>query len=65
MVHGLLIGNVGHTGVFGLGYQGGRLFGFTQAGTVIEIDQRTGAVVRSFNSLFIWNGATTNPVRWN
>jgi hypothetical protein len=57
------VGNVGATGVYGLGYAQGQLYGFTEAGRVLTIDPATGAS-SSRRLDGAWWGATTNPVLW-
>lgn len=57
-------GTVGVTGVYGLGYAYGDLFGFTSNGEVIEIDPTTGRSTSSSALSGRWWGATTNPVLW-
>jgi hypothetical protein len=57
-------GSVGVTGVYGLGYAYGDLFGFTSDGEVIVIDEATGRAGSSDTLPGRWWGATTNPVLW-
>jgi hypothetical protein len=58
-------GDIGTTNVYGLGYADGVLYGFTSAGTSVEIDPATGASsrTRTMTGQSYW-GATTNPARW-
>jgi hypothetical protein len=58
------VGQIGHGGVFGCAYSGGRVYAFTRTGDVIEIDPATGAgsLHRSFPVAF-WGAAVTPLVR--
>jgi hypothetical protein len=57
-------GEIGVERIFGLGYAHGALYGFTDAGIVLEINASTGAVISSHSLPGTWWGATTNPVVW-
>jgi hypothetical protein len=57
-------GEIGVERIFGLGYAYGALYGFTDAGVVLEINASTGAVVSTRSLPGTWWGATTNPVVW-
>jgi len=57
-------GEIGVTSIYGLGYAYGALYGFTEAGTAIEIDPTTGEVLNTRSLPGAWWGATTNPVLW-
>ncbi|MFN7143098.1 MAG: hypothetical protein ACK4YP_04935 [Myxococcota bacterium] len=57
-------GTVGVTGVFGLGYAYGELYGFTDDGEVITIDASSGRSTGGDRLSGTWWGATTNPVLW-
>ncbi len=57
-------GDIGVERIFGLGYAHGALYGFTDAGIVLEINASTGAVISSQSLPGTWWGATTNPVVW-
>ena len=57
-------GDIGIERIFGLGYAYGSLYGFTDAGIVLEINASTGSVISSQNLPGTWWGATTNPVVW-
>jgi len=57
-------GIIGVTGVYGLGYAGDALYGFTDEGQVLQIDASTGDVLDSDSLPGQWYGATTNPVVW-
>ncbi len=58
------LGTARLTGIYGLGYADGQLFGFSRDGFVVVIDPSTGAVLRQDRLDGRWFGATTNPVRW-
>lgn len=59
-----LIGALGVSGLWGVGYADGLLHGFAVGGQAVVIDPDT-AAVQSVESLAgAWWGATTNPVRW-
>jgi hypothetical protein len=59
-------GDTGVPRIFGLGYAGGTLYGFTDTATVIAIDPDFGGGTgeRPLGTDGGWWGATTNPVRW-
>lgn len=60
-----VIGDTGYDNVYGIGYWGGRVFGFTESGAFIIIDVATGAASPAHITQFAWWGAavtTTAPV---
>ena len=57
-------GEIGVEAIYGLGYADGSLYGFTEAGVVIEINPSNGQVVSSTSLPGTWWGATTNPSVW-
>jgi hypothetical protein len=57
-------GVIGVGSVFGLGFAGDALYGFTEEGQVLHIDASTGAVLEMGSLPGEWYGATTNPVVW-
>jgi hypothetical protein len=60
-----VIGDTGHAQLFGIGYWGGEVFGFSQAGAFVTIDVDTGAATVASTSAVAWWGAgvtTTAPV---
>ncbi|MBC7386555.1 MAG: hypothetical protein H7301_10410 [Cryobacterium sp.] len=58
------IGSIGFSAVYGLGYANGKLYGFTEAGQVIQIDIASGRGTLAAQTGVSFYGATTNPVRW-
>lgn len=58
------VGPISESGLWGVGYTEDRLYGFSSAGLVVEIDPATAAVTDTFPLAGTWWGATTNPVRW-
>ena len=56
-----VIGNVGFTGVYGLGFWAGTLYGFDSAGDVLTIDPNSGAATKKGNIGQRWYGAGTTP----
>lgn len=50
--------------IFGLGYAGDSLYGFSSSGTVATLDRQTGSVMRQSQLEGHWWGATTNPALW-
>jgi hypothetical protein len=58
------VGSIGTSGVYGLGYADGVLYGFTGNSESLEIDAASGrgSNVRRLGGA--WYGATTNPVLW-
>jgi len=60
----LLIGPVGETKLFGLGYDQGELYGFSADGSIVRIDPGDGSTTLVFADTTGWWGATTNPVVW-
>jgi hypothetical protein len=59
-----VIGSVGVSGVYGLGYANGVLLGYTSNGRALEIDPQTAKVLSNKALAGAWWGAATNPVRW-
>lgn len=59
-----LLGSIGTSGVYALGYANGALYGFTSANKVIVIDSTTGRTTSTDKLTGSWWGATTNPVLW-
>ena len=57
-------GEIGVEAIYGLGYADGSLYGFTDAGQVLDIDPSTGQVTRTASLPGNWWGATTNPAVW-
>jgi len=57
-------GEIGVEEIYGLGYADGSLYGFTEAGVVIEINPSNGEVISSTSLPGSWWGATTNPDVW-
>jgi len=59
------IGKIGHGGLYGLGYDQGKLFGFCSSGMIVSIDPKNAksTVIGSVDDISWW-GATTNPVIW-
>ena len=55
---------MGASGVYGLGFAGGQLLGFSASGLALVLDSSSGAITHSQPLSGRWNGATTNPVRW-
>ena len=59
-----LRGIIGVEHVYGLGFAGDSLYGFTEEGAVLQISPSTGEVIHSSLLPGTWYGATTNPVVW-
>lgn len=59
-----LLGSIGTSGVYALGYADGALYGFTSGNKVIVIDSTNGRTTSTQNLSGTWWGATTNPVLW-
>lgn len=57
-------GETGKSGLYGLGYAEGQLFGFSREGAIVTIDAGNGRILMERASEEAWWGATTNPVRW-
>jgi hypothetical protein len=59
-----VIGATGFTGVWGLGFWGNKVFGFTQTGQFILIDPLTGAgtLVKNFPTFPFWGAGVTTAV---
>ncbi|MBK8012604.1 MAG: hypothetical protein IPK13_14735 [Deltaproteobacteria bacterium] len=57
-------GATGKSGIYGLGYAEGKLFGFSREGAILTIDAGNGHVTMERESGEAWWGATTNPARW-
>ncbi len=59
------IGETGHEGLYGLGYDDGELFGFSSSGNILTINpQQAFSSLQSKTQNVSWWGATTNPVIW-
>ena len=59
------IGDTGHAGLYGLGYEKGELFGFSDAGQIVAINpSKASSQLRGKIQNVSWWGATTNPVIW-
>lgn len=52
------------TKIYGLGFAGNSLYGFSDEGVVVEIDPSNGRVLSRKPLQGRWWGATTNPVLW-
>lgn len=59
-----VVGDLGVSGIYGLGYADGVTYGFTSGNKVIEIDETRGSVTATHSLSGTWWGATTNPVLW-
>ena len=59
-----LIGYLGISSLWGVGYADGLLYGFSSSGDAVVIDPETADVLAVENISGVWWGATTNPVRW-
>lgn len=59
-----LVGSLGISGLWGVGYADGLLHGFSVGGKAVVIDPDTAAVQSVETVPGAWWGATTNPVRW-
>ncbi|MDP2305117.1 MAG: hypothetical protein Q8P18_03740 [Pseudomonadota bacterium] len=57
-------GSVGVSGLWGVAYAEGTLYGFSSSGGVYSIDGPTGQGVLVASSTVSFYGATTNPVTW-
>lgn len=60
----VVIGSLGHSGVYGLGYASNVLYGFAGNGDVFQINPANAAISSNSTSSLFWTGATTNPVLW-
>ncbi|MSP54177.1 MAG: hypothetical protein EXR69_00995 [Myxococcales bacterium] len=58
------VGNIGVSGLYGLGYADGKMLGFTSGGRVVTIDESTARSGTASSLSGSWWGATTNPVLW-
>jgi hypothetical protein len=58
-------GEIGVEHIYGLGFAGESLYGFTQDGLVLQISPSTGEVVSQSTLPGTWYGASTNPVLWD
>ena len=58
------VGNLGHGGVYGLGYANNTLYGFDSSGLTFEINSTNAHTTNLANTGVDWYGATTNPVLW-
>ena len=59
-----VVGDIGSTSVFGLGFWGGKLYGFDSGGETLEIDPATGqgTVLHSSSPVLKFYGAGTTPL---
>jgi len=60
-----LIGNLGVSSLWGVGYSDGLLYGFSANEEVVVIDPHTATVSSRAPLPRAWWGAATNPVRWS
>jgi hypothetical protein len=58
---GTIIGNIGYSEIYGLGYWAGTLYGFDSSGDVLQIDPNTAAATLLTNDGNDWYGAGTTP----
>lgn len=59
------VGAIGHDRLFGLGYDNGELYGFSDEGNIVRINPiNASANVVATDSARAWWGAATNPVLW-
>ena len=58
-------GPTGQGSLFGVGYALGTLFGFTDGGGILTLDQNSGAATVVATPGEAFYGAATNPVRWS
>ena len=59
------IGVIGVERLFGLGYDGGNLYGFSSTGQIVRIDPAgADSSIAATDNEKSWWGATTNPVVW-
>lgn len=58
------VGSIGTSGIYGLGYGDGVLYGFSGNSESLEIDATTGRGRNVRRLGGAWYGATTNPVLW-
>ncbi len=54
----------GYGKLFGLAYANDLLYGFSEDGSIIRIDEQNGTPELLIQSEQAWWGATTNPVTW-
>ncbi|MBI4815347.1 MAG: choice-of-anchor D domain-containing protein [Deltaproteobacteria bacterium] len=59
-----LLGDIGVSEIYGLGYANGELLGFSANSRGMIIDPVSGAATTTFGLAGNWYGATTNPVLW-
>ena len=59
-----VVGDLGTSNVFGLAYENGKLYGYTDGGKVSTVDPSTASVSQTRTLSRTWWGATTNPVTW-
>ncbi len=59
-----VVGSLGVTRLYGVGYAGGSLYGFSDGGLMVEIDPATATVLTEEDLGLSWWGAATNPVVW-
>ena len=61
-----VVGPVGYSQLFGLGYSNGQLYGFNSEGQVLRMSPHEGqALMTAQCEDLAWWGAATNPVVWN
>lgn len=59
------VGPIGVDRLFGLGYDGGQLYGFSSEGEIVRVPPGGGvSEITAISSTLSWWGATTNPVTW-
>jgi len=59
-----VVGSVGVSNLFGVGYSEASLYGFSETGLMVEIDPTSAAVLSESSLGPGWWGAATNPVVW-
>jgi len=58
-----VVGNIGYSSVFGLGFWAGKLYGFTHSGQILSIDPSSGAAtVIGTESTIKFSGGATTPL---
>ena len=59
-----VVGDVGHRSVFGLGFWGGKLYGFDHSGHTLQIDPQSGSasVINSTSPSVSFSGGATTPL---
>jgi hypothetical protein len=58
------VGSTGVSGMWGLGYAQGTLYGFDSTGRILSVSSATGASPVVVSTSFSFYGATTNPLAW-